>query len=112
MPKARGAIPERLVLPIPELLRPFALASANHPLHEISIVVLWQVSVFPQVRPVVLRHRLYQIFNELVRNQGMAKVQLGNVGLGEESVKAIVKVFQTRETKEDRTFPSATSRKL
>ena len=53
----------------------------RHVLHEANIIVLRQVSVFLQIRTLMLGHSGKKVFDQLVRDQRMPQVEFGNVGL-------------------------------
>ena len=53
----------------------------RHPLHEANVIVFGKVSVFLQVGTFVLRHTGEKIFDQLIRDQGVPKVDFGYVGL-------------------------------
>ena len=50
-------------------------------LHEPDIIVFGQLAISLQIRPFVCWHALHQIFNQLVGNQRVTEVKLGDIGL-------------------------------
>ena len=78
-------------------------------LHEADIIVLGQVAVLLQIRPFVCGHALHQVVDYFVRDQRVAQVKLGDVGLT--TVLAELS-HNMRGMGLRHTFPSATSLKL
>ena len=52
-----------------------------HLLHEANVIILRHVSVFSHIWAMMLRHGVEEVFDELVRNERMAEVQLRNIRL-------------------------------
>ena len=53
----------------------------RHVLHEADIIILGKISVFLQVGAFVLGHGGKKIFDKFIRNQGMSKVEFGDIRL-------------------------------
>lgn len=50
-------------------------------LHVGNVIVLGEIAVFLHVWPLVLRHGRNEVFDDFVRDERVAEVQLGNVWL-------------------------------
>ena len=70
-----------IALQLGHLLRLLFLLIQRHLLHKADVVVFRQVAVFLQVRAAVGGHGLEEVFDEVVRDEGVAEVELGDVGL-------------------------------
>ena len=54
----------------------------RHLLHETDVVEFRQVAVFLEVGAFVRGHAGKEVFDEVVRDEGVAEVEFGDVGLG------------------------------
>ena len=61
--------------------RATALIFVNHPLHELDVVVLGQVTVLAQVRAFVRRHCFQEVFDNVVGDERVAEVNFRHVRL-------------------------------
>lgn len=55
--------------------------AAHEPLHERDVIVLGHVAVFLGAGAVVRRHRLDELFDEFVGDEGVPEIEFGDVGL-------------------------------
>lgn len=53
----------------------------RHILHKANVIILREISVLLQIGAFMLWHSGKEVFDQLVRNQRMPQVKLGDVGL-------------------------------
>lgn len=63
------------------LVLPTVVASIHHPLHEGDIIIFGNVPILKEIRALVSRHRLNEIFDKVVRDEGMPEIEFRNIGL-------------------------------